>query len=144
MDIKRTLHAKLGTVKDRNSKDAREAEEIKRWQEYTEKLYKGSVNNSEDHDVVVTYLEPDILECEVKWSLKALIWKKLVEVTQFQLSYFKSLKMMQLKYCTQHAGIFEKLSRGHSTGKGQFPFQYQRRQCQRMFKLPHNSAYFTC
>ena len=81
----------MGTVKDRNSKDLREAEEIKkRPQEYTEELYKGSLNNSDNHDGVVTYLEPDILECEVKWSLKALIWRKLVEVTQFQLSYFKS------------------------------------------------------
>ena len=81
----------MGTVKDRNSKDLREAEEItKRWQEYTEELYKGSLNNSDNHHGVVTYLELDILECEVKCSLKALMWKKLVEVTQFQLSYFKS------------------------------------------------------
>ena len=65
-DIKGTFHAKMGTIKDRNSKDLTEAEEIKkRWQEYTE-LYKKGLNDSDYHDGVITHLEPDILECEVK------------------------------------------------------------------------------
>ena len=68
-DIKGTFHAKMGTIKDRNSKDLTEAEEIKkRWQEYTE-LYKKGLNDSDNHDGVVTHLELDILECEVKWAL---------------------------------------------------------------------------
>ena len=66
-DIKETFHARMGTIKDRNCKDLTEAEEIKkRWQEYTEELYKKSLNDPDNHDGVVTHLEPDILECEVK------------------------------------------------------------------------------
>ena len=61
----------MGMIKDRNSKDLMEAEEIKkRWQEYTE-LYKKDLNDPDNHDGVITHLEPDILECEVKWALKA-------------------------------------------------------------------------
>ena len=64
-DIKGTFHARMDTIKDRNGK---EAEEIKRWQEYTEELYKKGINDPDNHNDVVTYLEPDILECEVKWT----------------------------------------------------------------------------
>ena len=68
-DIKGTFHAKMGTIKDRNSKHLIEAEEIKRrWQEYTEKLYKKGLNDPDNHNGVVTHLESDILECEVKWA----------------------------------------------------------------------------
>ena len=66
----------------------------KRWQEYTEELYKKDLHNQDNHDGVITHLEPDILECEVKWALKASLRTKLVEVMEFQLSYFKSWKMM--------------------------------------------------
>ena len=69
-DIKGTFHAKMGIIKDRNDKDLIEAEEIKkRWQEHTEKPYKKDLNDSDNHDGVVTHLEPDILEYEVKWAL---------------------------------------------------------------------------
>ena len=68
-----------------------EAEDIKkRWQEYTKERYKKDLNDSENHDGVITHLEPDILECEVKWALVSITMKKLVEVMDFQLSYFKS------------------------------------------------------
>ena len=67
-DTKGTFHAKMGPVKNRNSKDLTEAEEIKRWQEYTE-LYKKGLNDPDNYNGVVTHLEPDILECEVKWAL---------------------------------------------------------------------------
>ena len=68
-DNKGTFHAKLGSIKDRNGRDLTEAEDIKkRWQEYTE-LYKKDFHNSDNHDDVVTHLEPDILECKVKWAL---------------------------------------------------------------------------
>ena len=84
-----TFHAWMGTIKDRNSKDL--TEEIKkRWQEYTEELYKKGLNDPDNHNGVVTNLKPDILECEVKWPLGALLQTKPVEVTEFQLSYFKS------------------------------------------------------
>ena len=81
----------MGTIKDRNSKDLKEAEEIKkRRQECTEKLYKIDLHDPHNHDGVITHLEcPDILECEVKWALGG-ITTKLVEVMEFQPSSFKS------------------------------------------------------
>ena len=76
----------MGSLKDRNA----EAEDIKkRWLEYTE-LYKKDLHHADNHDGVVTHLEPDILECEVKWALGSIIRTKLVEAMEFQLSYFKS------------------------------------------------------
>ena len=69
-DPKGTFHAKMGTIKDRDGMDLTEAEDIKeRWQEYTEELYKKDLHDPDHHDVVITHLEPDILECEVKWAL---------------------------------------------------------------------------
>ena len=71
--------------------DLTEAEDIKkRWQEYTEELYKKGLHDPDNHDGVITHLEPDILECEVKWALGSIMANKLVEVMEFQLSYFKS------------------------------------------------------
>ena len=71
--------------------DLTEAEDIKkRWQEYTDGLYKKDLHNPDNHNGIITHLEPDILECEVKWALEALLRIKLVEVMEFQLSYFKS------------------------------------------------------
>ena len=68
-DSKGTFHAKMGSIKDRNGMDLTEAEDIKkRWQEYIEKLYKKDLHDPDNHDGVITDLEPDILECEVKWS----------------------------------------------------------------------------
>ena len=76
----------MGTIKDLT-----EAEDIKkRWQEYTEELYKKEVHDQDNHNGVITHLEPDILECEVKWALGASLRTELVEVMEFQLSYFKS------------------------------------------------------
>ena len=69
-DTKGTFHAKIGTIKDRNGMDLTEADDIKkRWQEYTEELYKKDPHDPDNHDGVITHLEPDILECEVKWAL---------------------------------------------------------------------------
>ena len=70
--------------------DLTEAEDIKRWQEYTEQLYKKDLHDPDNHDDVITYLESDILECEVKKPLGSITTNKLVEVTEFQLSYVKS------------------------------------------------------
>ena len=87
-DTKGTFHSKMGTIKNRNNVDLIEAEYIKkRWEEYTEELYKKDLNDPDNHDGVITHLQPDILECEVKWALGSL---KLVERMEFQLSYFKS------------------------------------------------------
>ena len=69
-DTKGTFHAKMGTIKDRNGRDLTEEENIKiRWQEYTEELYKKDLHDPDNHDGVITHLEPDNLECEVKWAL---------------------------------------------------------------------------
>ena len=71
-DSKRTFHAKMGSMKDRNGMDLTEAEDIKKkWQGYTEELYKKELHNQDNHDAVITHLEPDILECEVKWALES-------------------------------------------------------------------------
>jgi len=75
-DTKGTFHAKMGTIKDRNGTDLTEAEDIKkRWQEYTE-LYKKDLNDPDNHNGVITHLEPDILECEVKWALGSITMNK--------------------------------------------------------------------
>ena len=68
-DTKGTFHATMGTIKNRNGMDLTEAEDIKKWQEYTEELYKKDLNDSDKHDVVITHLEPDFLECKVEWAL---------------------------------------------------------------------------
>ena len=87
---KGTFNAKMGTIKDRNGMDLTEAEDIKkRWQEYTEELYKKDLHDPDNHYGVITHLEPDILEYEVKWALGN-ITTKLVVVMEFQLNYFKS------------------------------------------------------
>ena len=73
-DTKGTFHAKMGTVKDRNGMDLTEAEDIKKkWQEYTEDLYRKDLHDPDNHDGVITQVEPDILECEVKWALENII-----------------------------------------------------------------------
>ena len=76
-DTKGTFHAKMGTIKDRNGMDLTEADDIKkRWQEYTEELYKKDVQHPDNHDGVITHLEPDILECEVKWARESITTNK--------------------------------------------------------------------
>ena len=90
-DTKGTFHAKLSTIKDRNGMNLTRAESItKRWQEYTEELYKKDLHNPDNQDSVITHLEPDILECKVKWALGSITLNMIVEVMEFQLSYFKS------------------------------------------------------
>ena len=102
-DTKGTFHAKMGTIKERNGIDLTEAEYIKKRLQHTQKNYTNKdLHDPDNHDCVITHLEPDILECEVK-------------------------DMMLLKCCTQYASKFGKLSSGHRTGKGQFSFQSQRK-----------------
>ena len=76
-DTKGIFHAKMGSIKDRNGRDLTEAEDIrKRWQEYTEELYKQNLHNPDNHNGMITHLEPDILECEVKWALESITRNK--------------------------------------------------------------------
>ena len=89
-DTKGTFHAKMGTINDINGLDLTEAEDIKkRWQEYAEDLYKKDLHDPDNHDGVITHLEPDILKCEVKWALGSITMNKLVEVMEFHVSSFK-------------------------------------------------------
>ena len=86
-----SFHAEMSKIKGRNCLDLMEAKDIKkRWQENTEEIYKKNLNDPDSQDGVITHLEPDILECKVKWALGRITTKKLVEMMEFQLSYFKS------------------------------------------------------
>ena len=90
-DTEGIFHAKMGSIKDRNGLDLTEAEDIqKRWQEYMKELYKKDLHDPDNHDNVITNLEPDILGCEVRWALESITTNKASEVMEFQLSYFKS------------------------------------------------------
>ena len=89
-DTKGIFHAKMGSIKDRNGLDRTEAEDIKkRWQEYTEELYKKYLHNPDNHDDVITNLEPDIFEYKVKWAFESITTNKVSGDDEFQLSYFK-------------------------------------------------------
>ena len=88
-DTRGTFHAKMGSIKDRN-RDLTEAKDIKkRYQEYTEELYKKDIHDPDNNDGMIIHLEPDILECEINGPLEVSLQTKLVEVMEFQLSYFK-------------------------------------------------------
>ena len=92
-DIKGTFHAKIGSVKDRNGLDLTEAEDIKkRWQEYTEELYKKDLQDQDNHDGVITHLEPDILECEGKWALESITTDKASGGDRIPVELFQILK----------------------------------------------------
>ena len=88
--IKGTFHARMGMVKDVNGKDLTEEGIKKRWQEYTEQVYKKGPNDPDNHKIVVTHLEPDILECEVKWALGSISKNKVSRGSGIQLNYYKS------------------------------------------------------
>ena len=120
-NTKGTFHVKIGTIKDRNGMDLKEVEGIKkRQQEYTEELYKKDLREPDKHDGVITHLEPDILECEVKWTLGSITLNKASLGDGIPVEPLQILKMMLWKRCTQHASKFGKLSSSHRTGKGQF------------------------
>ena len=93
-DTKGTFHAKMCSIKDRNSMDLTEAEDIKRWQEYTEELYKKDLHDPDNHDGVITHLEPDILECEVKWALESITMNKASGGDGIQVELIQIWKMM--------------------------------------------------
>ena len=128
-DTKGTFHAKMGSIKDRNGMNLTEAKDIKkRWQEYTEDLYRKDLHDPDNHDGVITHLEPDILECEVKWALGSISTNKARGGDGIPVELFQILKddAVKVLYST-NANKFGKLSSGHRTGKGQFSFQSQRK-----------------
>ena len=103
-DTKGTFHAKIGTIKDRNGMDLTEAEDIKkRWQKYTRRTIKKGLHNPDNHDGVITHLEPDILECKGKWAFGSIIWNKAnggdgIPVEPFQILDYVAVKVLHSIY----------------------------------------------
>ena len=128
-DIKGIFHAKMGTIKDRNGMDLTEAEDIKkRWQEYTKELYRNDLNDLDNHDGVITHLEPDILECEVKWALGSITMNKTsggdgIPAELFQILKDDAMKVLhsirQKIWKTQQLPELEKVSFHSNPKEGQ-------------------------
>ena len=118
----------MGSIKDRNGMDLTESEDIKKsWQEYREELYKKDLHDPDKHNGVITHLEPDILECEVKWALESITMNKASGGNEIPVELFQILKDDAVKVLHSICQKFGKLSSGHRTGKGQFSFQSQRK-----------------
>ena len=143
-DTKGIFHAKMGSVKDRNSMDLTEAEDIrKRWQEYTEELYKKDLHDPDNHDGVITHLESDIhiLECEVKWALERITMNKASGGDGIPAELFQILKesaALDMPANLQNSAV--------ATGREKVSFHSnpKERQCQRRLKLPHSCTHLTC
>ena len=142
-DAKGTFHAKTGLIKDRNGMDLTEAEDIKRrWQEDTEELYKKGLQEPDNHDGVITHLEPDILEREVKWALESITTNNAsggdgIPVELFQILNDDAVKVLH-SICQQ----IWKTQQWPQDWKGSV-FNPKERQCQRMVTLLHNCTHLT-
>ena len=127
-DAKGTFHTKMGTIKDRNGMDLTEAEGIKkRWQEYTEELYKKGLHDPDNHNGVITHLEPGILECEVKWALGSITMSKTSGGDGIPIELFQILKDDAVKMLHSICQQIWKTQQWHRAGKGQYSFQSQRK-----------------
>ena len=127
-DTKGIFHAKMGSIKDRNGMDLTEAEDIKkRWQEYTEELNKKDLHDLDNQDGVITHLEPDILECELKWALESITTNKAGGGGGIPVELFQILKVNAVKVLHSICQQIWKTQQGHRTGKRQFSFQSQRK-----------------
>ena len=120
------------------------AKEIKRCQEYTEELYKKGLKDLDNHDGVVTHLEPDNLDCKVNWALGSITMNKASGDDGIPAELFKTLKVDAVNGCTQYVLKIGKLSSDHTTGKGQFSFQSQRRAVEKNMWTTENCAHFAC
>ena len=142
-DTKGIFLAKMGTIKYRNCMDLTEAEDIKkRWQEHTEELYKKDLHDPDNNNGVITHLEPDILECEVKWALGSLT-TKLVEVMEFQLTISNPKRRCCESATLNMPANLENTAVATGLEKVSFHSNPKERQCQRMLKLPHNCTHPT-
>ena len=127
-DIKRTFHAKMGPIKDRNGMDLTEAEAIKkRCQEYTEEIYKKDLHDPDNHDGVISHLEPDILECKVKWALGSITTNKASEDDGIPFELFQILKDDAVKVLHSICQQIWKTQQWPQDWKSQFSFQSQRK-----------------
>ena len=131
------------TIKDRNGIDLTEAEDIKkRWQEYTEELYKKDLHDPDKHDGVITHLEPDILECKVKWALESITMNKASGGDGIPVELFQILKDDALKVLHSTCQQIWKTQQWSQDWK-KFSFESQRMTMSK-FKLPYTCAHFTC
>ena len=145
-DSKGTFHAKIGSIKDRNGIDLIEAEDIKkRRQEHTEELYKKDLHDPDNPDGVITDLESDILECEVKWALESITMSKASGDDGIPVELFQILKddIVESAALNMPANL-ENSAVATGLEKVSFRSNPKERQCQRMLKLPHNCTYLTC
>ena len=127
-DTKGKFHAKMGTIKDRNGMDLREAEDIKkRWQEYAEELYRNNLKDSDSHNGAIIHLETAILEWELKWTLGSITTSKASGSDGIPVELFQIRKDDAVKVLHSISNKFGKLSNSQRTGKGQFSFQSQRK-----------------
>ena len=144
---KRTFHAKMGTIKNRNGMDLTDAEDIKkRWQEYTQDLYKKDFHDPDNHNGVVTHLEPDILECIVKRALGSITKNKTTGGDGIPVELFQILKddaVKVLHSICQQLSLLENSAVATGLEKVSFHSNPKERQCQRMLKLPHNCTHLT-
>ena len=143
-DTKGTFHAKMGSIKGRNGMDLTEAEDIKkRWQEYTEELYKKDLHDPDNHNGVITHLEPGILECEVKWALESIATNKANAGDGIPVELFQILKDDAVKGLHSMPANLENSAVATGLEKVSFHSNPKERQCQRMLKLPHNCTHLT-
>ena len=134
----------MDTIKDRNGMDLTEAEDIKKkWQEYTEELYKKDLNDPDNHGGVITHLEPDILECEVKWALGSITLNKASGGDGIPVELFQILKDDAVEVLHSICSHFGKLSNGHKTGKSQVSFQSQRKAMPKNAQTTTNCTHLT-
>ena len=143
-DTKGTFHAKMDTIKDRNTMDITKAEDIKRWQEYTKELCKKYLHDPDNHDDVITHLEPDILECEVKWALESITMNKGSGGDRISGELFEILKGDAVKMLHSICQQIWKTAVATGLEKVSFHSNPKEKQCQRMFRLPYNCTGFTC
>ena len=144
-DTKGIIHTKMGTVKDRNGTGLTETEDIKmRWQEYTEELYKKDLHDPANHNSVITHLEPDILECEVKWALGSITVNKANGGDGIPAELFQILKDAAVKVLHSICQQICKIQQWPQDWKRSVFIPISKRQCQRMFKLLHNCTHLTC
>ena len=159
-DTKGTFHAKMGSIKERNCMYPREAEDIKkRWQEYTEELHKKDINEPDNNDGMITHLEPDILECGVKWALENIRMNKASGCDGIPVELFQILKDGAVKVlnstCQQigktqqwpqdwKRSVFIPIpKKGTPKGCSSFHSNPKERHTPRMLKLPHNCTHLT-
>ena len=143
-DTKGTFHAKIGSIKDRKGMDLIEAENIKkRWQKYTEKLYNKDLHDPDSHEGVIIHLEPYILGCKVKWTLESIATNKASGGDGIPVELFQILKGDAVIVLHSKCQQIWKTQQCPQDWKS-FHSSHKERQCQRMFKLPHNCTHLTC